>query len=477
MQRKKKSYLKFSFLLSLLFYGLDLWARGGGAGGGHSGGGFGGGRSGGGFGGGGYGGPGVIYYSNDSDGGFVTLVIIALLIYAAYSIYRRTSRSNQIMSDDFPRPAVVQLPEGESEDDLLRKVAAAFLAVQESWSQQKLESMRRFITDGVYQRFNAQFLMMKELGQQNPISEVGIQKIALTQYHREGNYDVVQVGLQAEATDQFVCEKFPNLNSPGGHESFIEYWTFIRRADYKRGGDIFTSELCPKCSAALTNKLLETARCPYCNTYLNSGEYDWVLAEITQSEDQPFPVEMPESGQEQFPLTAEEVSQIWPPFSPHVLQDKASNAFMQILIGEVTRNLSALQRFMSADFFAKIQSQLPQHRLVYDRLFTRRVDFLGAKKEGSKLFVAVGLRYSYHEIDLDTALRTLPPPDDLPPDTQILVLMRTLSERTSMGSVYAGSCPQCGAAVKDNLASSCSYCGATFNNSELDWIVTDVLNY
>ncbi|MFX5656762.1 hypothetical protein ABTE24_21525, partial [Acinetobacter baumannii] len=75
----------------------------------------------------------------------------------------------------------------------------AFFTIQESWSNQNVAKMRRFITDGVYQRFHAQFTMMTLLEQQNPVSGVRVLSVNVAKVGRDGAYDFADVMIQAVA--------------------------------------------------------------------------------------------------------------------------------------------------------------------------------------------------------------------------------------------------------------------------------------
>ncbi|HWU44980.1 MAG TPA: TIM44-like domain-containing protein, partial [Bdellovibrio sp.] len=324
---KKKN---LSAALLMLFCG-QVFARAGGAGGGHSSGSFGGGSN-------SYGGysHGGNYGTGYGGGGgtidpltiFLMIALVVIIIVVLSKAQSRNAGSSYEVSpdpDNFkPAPLDMSALGGDTPDDISRKVATAFMLIQQAWSQKRLDMMRRFITDGVYQRFNAQMTMMKILTQTNTISNVHIQRMNIAKSYQEGGYDCIDLRIQAVATDQFVCEKYSNLRSPGGTESFVEYWSFIRRHDHKKGFDIYHSETCPQCSAPLSGKLMENARCPYCSTYLNSGEYDWVLSEITQSDQygSSFVYMFSLPPMKGTPLS--EVIATYPAFSTQVLEDRAS---------------------------------------------------------------------------------------------------------------------------------------------------------
>ena len=451
----KKTILSVLFLISSLTFSTLLWARGGGGGGGHGGGGHGGGYS-------SYGGSsGSHYYggggSYDSSGplGFMSFFTIAIFIIIFFMLSKRntdlnSSESSQRASSDTP-----------IDHDLKMKIGMAFLTIQKSWSEKRLDLMRRFITDVVYQRFNAQFKMMNLLDQTNVMSNVRLKKISLIEIRTDGNYDVMEVRIEAYAEDQFVSLKFPVINSPGGGEDFVEYWSFIRRKDYKIGSDIFHSELCPKCSAPLQAKLLETAQCPYCSTYLNSGEYDWVLAEITQENDynEPTSVTIPEG-----------ITQKLPDFSKKLIEDRGSNAFMQILIACADKEEAPLARFSTANAFVELKKIMSETSFLYDRLFLNYVDMTDVRIEDNSCVVNLDILYSFRRVRIQNGSAKLMD-NEIITENRKLTMIRELGGADIKGSIYANSCSHCGAAQKDSLSSVCAYCNQPLNDPKTEWIV------
>lgn len=461
------------YLFALIFIASStVWARAGGAGGGHSGGGGGGrGSSGGGSYGGGYsGGYSRGYtavgtgYGSGSGSSFPFFIFIIFIVgLYFFVIYRRQNRrSEQNLESLSETDSSVVIP---GEDIILfrRKVGAAFLAIQESWSRQRVDLMRRFITDGVYQRFHAQFSMMKKLDLTDVISNIQVSNIIVVGYHLDGIYEVVDVQIEASSFDQFISPKYSFLNSPGGEESFTEYWSFIRRKDHG-GKDIFHSDNCPKCSAPITNKLVESARCPYCGTYINNGDYDWVLAEITQEED--F---MPKS-ESSLSETTLKISEKIPDYSKQLIEDRASNAFMQILIAIANKDLTPLTRFSAPEVMPTFKSWFESSDYIYDRLFLNSVTLLEENVQHDLAQVVIDIQYSYRRVHLQDGRAQLLD-DEILKTSAKMVMVRKLTGLSPKGSIYANSCSNCGAPQKDTLSSVCSYCQAPFSDINREWIV------
>ena len=432
------------------------WGRAGGSGGGHS--------SGGGY-------SSHVSYGNGggssgSSGDPVTVIFFFVVIFFVLYGLVKKQRQQQISL------AAAQMSKSpltpEQQDDLKKKVQTAFLTIQTAWSEQNLKSMRRFITDGVYQRFNAQFKMMKILEQVNTLSNVKIKDIFLIKYFAEGNYECVDVKIHAYAVDQFSSKKFPQFNSPGNGEDFVECWSFIRRKDYMQGKDIFNSENCPSCSAPLNDKLLETARCSYCGAYLNGGEFDWVLCEITQEEDY--------QATTMTPALQEKITQVrpaYPAFSRHVLEDIGSNAFLQVLIAKYTGAADVLHRFCTDSAFATVKQYVQGTALVYDRLYLSSVEVTDLTLQDHAIHAQVQIEYCSLLVAFDDKGNARLLTNDIVKNQATVSLMRELSNETSKGSIFANACSKCGATQDDNLSAVCAYCASPLNDPKRDWVVED----
>ena len=175
MKPRSKGVRIFLLILILCFItgSAFLYARAGGAGGG---------RSGGSSGGGGGGGA-IIFYiimMLVNTIGPIPTAIVVIVAIVLLSIFGKKMKSSSPMKNLKPlsRPVenlkgynqFISSNPGFSEEIFKQKVTAAFLAIQEAWTRQDLKSVRRFISDGVYQRFSTQFTMMKLLTLVSPLT-------------------------------------------------------------------------------------------------------------------------------------------------------------------------------------------------------------------------------------------------------------------------------------------------------------------
>ena len=353
-----------------------------------------------------------------------------------------------------------------------QKVSDAFLKIQVAWSAQSLAEVRPFISDGIYQRFATQFHMMSLLKQRNQLSNVRILDVEPIAASRDGEYDVLQVRVEAAMNDAFVCELDHSLDTEGD-DSFVEYWSFIRKRQATApSGDIYQNKGCPSCGAALPPDMGELCRCAYCHVMVNSGEFDWVLAEITQEADYGRDSNWAGSVSPQLPQTIAELTAEAPDLAVQLIEDKASNAFMQIMTALATHNPAVVRRFVSDEALAAITALIPQDNIIFNRLYTNEAVLFDAARVDDRHQLSVGLTATLQRVRLVPKRGFTPlDPGEIRAD-YVVVLERAAAAAPNQGALYQHQCPNCAGAVGDTLDLNCQYCGVPLNSMKNEWIVT-----
>jgi len=164
----------------------------------------------------------------------------------------------------------------------LSRAQKAFLKIQQAWSAGDMTPARSFVSDGVMVRFAIQLEMNQADGKRNKVDQVRILDSEILEVESDQHFDALHVRVRASAVDQ----DFDKDGSVSGGSStpaeFEEVWTFLRRPGAKTLGRPGLIEgCCPNCGAPLP--LLDAARCDQCKSWVNTGEFDWVLSEITQA--------------------------------------------------------------------------------------------------------------------------------------------------------------------------------------------------
>ncbi len=356
--------------------------------------------------------------------------------------------------------------------DFEKKVRTAFLEIQKAWEKKDLSEVRHYISDGVYQRFNTQFKMMDMLDQTNKLDEIRIRQIQIADVEYDDTYEIMHVAIQAGIKDRFISKRFPKLNT-GGWEEFVEYWSFIKKRDV-HAKDIYHNKNCPQCGGALPEKAAEVSKCPYCNTISNTGEYDWILAEITQADDF-IGRNNNIKGMSDLANRIKSLRQENEDFSKQLMEDKASNGYLQIQTAMVMKQPAIMRRFVTDHAYEKLQAQFPEDNIVFNRIFLSDVTLVGAFQEADKNILAFSVSCSYQRVKLEDGRAKL---IDLAVmrKNEVLLMSRDKDASVASGSLYAHMCPSCGAPVADTTDLKCAYCGVELNSTKNEWIVSDLLS-
>ena len=359
-----------------------------------------------------------------------------------------------------------------NEQEFLNKVNTAFMGIQKAWADKNISKARRYITDGVNQRFLTQIEMMGILKQTNIISEIQIDNIWIDKVESDGEFDIIHTGVSAYANDIFKSELSRSLNTDVS-EDFVEYWSFIRKKTSKNK-DLYGSVECPNCKAPLDGKNSDVVKCTFCGTLLNNGDYDWILSEITQAND----YAASRSSRRKLDHVASEIANraFENESSVQLLEDKASNAYLQIISAISTKSTDKIKRFVSDSYADKLNSLEINDIIAYNRLFLNDVSLIGAGKTESDNLLYISIRSSYQRIKVLEKNRISKIDPFVVSKTEVLIFKKAINGGKSKGSLYAGSCPACGGAVENELATKCSYCGTAYNRGSKDWVVEDIIS-
>ncbi|MEQ1862937.1 MAG: Tim44-like domain-containing protein, partial [Chthoniobacteraceae bacterium] len=353
-----------------------LWAR---AGGGHSSGGGGGGSSsssGGGSGGGGGGDLiGLIrfFWWLNTRHPLIGVPVTTGVIYFFYRSAKAGKRGYQgvvisrgaaAAAQNVVQPGLRALQKADaafSRNAFEARVRVAFQKLQSAWCEQSLVTVRPFISDGIHERFSLQFEEQHALGYRPVMENLSIASSDFAQVECGPVFDVITVRFSARAHDYRV-DAASGQKIPGSEEeaNFVEYWSFLRtrgsQTKLTKGGLIEGN--CPNCGAPVA--MNQGAKCEHCQALLRSGEFDWVLAEITQ-ENEWRPRRTPPPG-------AVQIRETDPGFSVQDLEDVTSVVFWRKVAAEREGRADALRKVSEPAwcdaFAATLDSSTPRKLLA-----------------------------------------------------------------------------------------------------------------
>lgn len=460
---------------------------GGSSPGGGGGGGFGGG--GGGFGGGGSGdGEAIgwlIYLAiRHPQFGVPLLIVFAVLFYYGQRAERssritRTIRRGRKVQEAALRSAALaqfrQRDSGFSEEVFLQRTGKGFVATQYAWSEQQLQKCRAFISDGVHQRFELYIAMQRAENIRNRMRDVHIVRQEIVALTSDEQFDTIHVQITASAisyNEDLTSGRRVSGNSDTRPIFFTEIWSFTRRGGVATKADASLLEGdCPNCGAPI--EIVDVAKCPYCNATVNSGKYDWVLAEITQDEEWVVPpVRHRLAGWEK--LTARD-----PGLNFQHLEDRASVIFWRSVMASYFDDIGYAAPVLDASRATVPKLLDPGKGRFWKTPAVGVVEvtrLMPATDEDEFDRIAVLVRWSGSRAEGERRTPQLLDQQRIYSHELILKRRRGVTSNLDQ-SLSSFSCQNCGAPISVTREKECPFCGAPLNDGSTSWVLEDVVYF
>ncbi len=455
-----------------------------GGGEGFGGGGFGGGDNGGGGGGGG----GIIIWwiveylvLEHPVVGIPVLIVAGILYYkthisvAGFVRDQRTNAGLTAVDENAEAQAVQALQQSDPAFDLQAfygRVSTAFLKIQDAWCAQSLQTIRPFISDGTHERFGLQFTEQKLDALRDRMKNIAVQQIQMVQLIHDNVFDSATVCITASAVDQTLSTQTGAVVSGSGDaEVFTEYWTFLRRRGAKtpNGAGLIEGN-CPNCGAAI--ELNAGSQCQACHALLRSGQYDWVLAEITQDSQW-----QPETSRDT-PGVAQLQTRD-PNFTLAGLEDRVSVIFWRKVLADRLGKVDPLQNVADATFVQHygplLATQANGVRAFWGDCAVGAVQTMGIIGGSPMDRALVEVRWSSRRYQTDASGKAQKTPQSNMAQ-HLMVLERKAGVKTDPEKgISSAHCPNCGAPIADDTSNACSFCGTVLNDGSNNWVLLDML--
>lgn len=405
----------------------------------------------------------VYFYFQRNQGDVSTRKAIDQVEAARKTQVNASSVSNWVSQLKAKDPAFDLLP-------FFDRTKRLFLELQEAWFNRNLEPMRRFVSDATFQRLTTQLRLIDLAGLRDAIAEPKVLDLQIIGLEQTPYFDTVHIRVRASLRDDDAPKSYTDAQTRAlamkkAPEAFTEVWSFVRKpgAVTKPDDDGFQGK-CPNCGGPFKGGA--SNRCEFCAAIVNSGNYDWVVAEITQ-------------GSEYADSTAPEglarARQTDPALSTELLEDRASLLFWKWVEAQVTGDATRLAKVASPQFVANVENELAQLReeqkqkhfleCAVGAVATRLLS-----TDGDDELASIELRWSAR-LGVGPA-GAKPPMLPSQPQRSVLVLQRKAGATTLADNGMATNrCPQCGAPLSDNGQPTCEFCGSTLASGQKDWVI------
>jgi hypothetical protein len=225
---------------------------------------------------------------------------------------------------------------------------------------------------------------------------------------------------------------------------YEEVWSFLRRRGKKsQKGQPALQGRCPGCGADLP--LSEVVRCEFCKAVVNSGEHDWVLAEITQ------PEEWNHRSSSSEVEGLEQVRARDPAVSRQELEDRASVIFWKLIEAQANGNRARLDRFCLTP------GEPPVEKCALHKVAVGSADVVTVTSNDGLDRAYVAVKWSAAEDGGEPIPR------------QATLIVTRSSEACSKRGLSSLDCPNCGGGLAGSDAIQCSYCGETLSGGKHEW--------
>ncbi len=358
---------------------------------------------------------------------------------------------------------------------LLDRVKALFVQVQEAWFRRDLDSLRPYVSDATYERLKAQQDLMAAQGLRDAIADISVLDVQIVGLDQSEWFDTVRIRVRAQMRDVDAPatasdEQALAMARRAPVEAFTEVWSFVRKpgAQTKAG---MSQGKCPSCGAPYPGGA--TNRCEYCQAVVNSGNYDWTLAEITQGSEH-----IRHHAVVDGLLQARESD---PALNLEMLEDRASLLFWKWIEAQSQQKAGVMAKLASGAFLAALDAELQglqqkRRRKVFLECAVGAVIVRVFQQRGGFDRAHVEVRWSA-KMGIGPADQ---PPPALPtvPQRWIFTLIRRAGAKTRTDNgMSTHRCPNCNAPLSDSVTPTCDFCNAELSGGALDWVVDSAATF
>lgn len=392
-------------------------------------------------------------------------------------VTRTIRRGRKVQEESLHDSAIRQIQERDPDFDeavFQQRVVNGFVKTQYAWSEQDLRQCRAFISDGVRERFELYIAMQKAENIRNRMTDVKVDNYQVVTVTSDQHFDTIHVRITASAisyNEDLDSGKRVSGNSDRTRTRFTEVWSFSRRPGAKTNPTVSILQgRCPKCGGPM--EIVDTAKCPQCQSVVNSGQYDWVLSEITQVEEWVVPpVHHSVPGWDK-------IQQSDSGLNFQHIEDRASVMFWRCLMAVyfdevkyaapiIDRQSPGVPKLWSREdggFWktpavgvVEIVRCVPAKEEKFDRILVL-VRWSATKASGDRKDPKLhGVQRIY---------------------SHVLTLKRENGIKSTSDSAFASfSCNNCGASIDLGKSDDCNYCGTPLNDGSGDWVLEGVAPY
>jgi hypothetical protein len=352
-------------------------------------------------------------------------------------------------------------------EPLLQRARELVARSNEAWFRRDLSPMRPFLSDATFQRLSTQLAIMQQRGVRDAITDLEIDEVTPVGLEQNPWYDTLHLRVVARIRDTEVPAATSDADARAAaagarKESFTEVWSFTRKLGAKTriGHDLFQGT-CPSCGAPFAGGA--TNSCEYCGAIVNSGNYDWTLAQITQG-----------SAFEPGRAQVDGVSALRerdPAFTINLLEDRAALLFWRWIQMRVEGRVDPLLKVSHPDFRRSIEEILVQHPEAVggmDEVALGAARLLRIIPGGQTVDGKPSLDHAL--VEVRWSLRSGQGSRIVPQTWRFVLSRRADATTPSENGIASSRCSNCHGPLTDSASTACDYCGTPLDAGG-DWVI------
>ncbi len=214
-------------------------------------------------------------YSGDSLDPLALIIAFAVIIFV-FIITTRTSSRTMVASttlgklNPYDKDKLQKfLPEFD-EEEFIEEAYELYKTIQTSWMDFDNETLKKCVTDELYNTYSAQLSTLKVKKQTNIMKDFKLLNSNIIGMEIKEKVVALTLKMKVECYDYVVDKEGKTLRGNDKQKVIYEYaMTFNKGISDK-------PNKCPNCNAPLEN--VNSSKCPYCGSNIINDSYDWVLA-------------------------------------------------------------------------------------------------------------------------------------------------------------------------------------------------------
>ncbi len=346
-----------------------------------------------------------------------------------------------------------------------------FLQLMETLSCGKIEKLRPYMTEGLYQQFFFNHKIYDLAGLHYSLSDIKVHSNVMCELKSDAVFNQISIDFSISGVEQFLnLSEAVSYGSKKPKQKKVN-WQFIRKKGVKTASHALFSGKCPSCLQKI--KLTVNGKCDSCSVDFRQGDYDWILNQTTPHLPYLAPHLLNSEEVDLSDLQAKDIN-----FSILSLFNKLTHVFWALRYSEFEHDFRFVRQFLTTELLRSISGD----RCAYKWKTT--VDAMVVKwdvieynpatdDEFDRLMVKI-IWYG-REIVRESGENVLPNLADLQLIRQTFTLKRHKDCLTQKHQVmHSCYCPECGHQLSAKNDKECEKCHINLVDGQADWVVESI---